>query len=191
MFKDLAKKCRSYRGYNEKRIISKEELMDIIDSVRLCPAYGNNQPLKFCPVWEKDEVEKVLAQTKWAAALPELDLPFDGTHPTAFIVICEDKDIDPVTERYRIDVGITAYAMVLTATDMGLGGLMIGNFNAAGIREVLSLPENLVPQLVIALGEPVETVVLTDVGEDGSTKYYRDENNVHYVPKRALEDIVR
>ncbi|MGX8688804.1 MAG: nitroreductase family protein, partial [bacterium] len=31
---------------------------------------------------------------------------------------------------------------------------------------------------------------LTDVGEDGKTAYYRDENDVHYVPKRSLEDIL-
>ncbi len=190
MFKDLAKKCRSYRGYNEDRKISKEELMNLVDCVRYCPSSINNQPLKFCLVWEKDEVEKVLAQTKWAAALPELHLPFDGTHPTAFIVICQDLDIDSNIPRYQKDVGITAYAILLSATEQGLGGLMIGSFNAAGIKEALDLPDNLAPQLVVALGEPAETVVLTDVGEDGSTKYYRDENNVHYVPKRALEDIV-
>ena len=27
-----------------------------------------------------------------------------------------------------------------------------------------------------------------DVPEDGNTNYYRDENDVHYVPKRTLAD---
>ena len=44
--------------------------------------------------------------------------------------------------------------------------------------------------LVIALGKPAETIILTEVGEDGNTAYYRDENDVHYVPKRKLEDII-
>ena len=26
--------------------------------------------------------------------------------------------------------------------------------------------------------------------DDGSTTYYRDENQVHYVPKRSLEDVL-
>ena len=46
------------------------------------------------------------------------------------------------------------------------------------------------PLLVVAIGEPAETVVLMEVGPDGSVQYYRDENDVHYVPKRALEDIL-
>ena len=52
------------------------------------------------------------------------------------------------------------------------------------------LAENLEPRLIIALGKPAEEIHIVPVGEDGSTAYYRDENNVHYVPKRALEDIV-
>ena len=44
--------------------------------------------------------------------------------------------------------------------------------------------------LLVALGKPDETIVLTEVGEDGSTDYYRDENDVHYVPKRRLQDIL-
>ncbi len=189
MIKDLIEKCRSYRGFNEDRKITKEELLDFVECARLCPSSTNTQPLKFYLSWEKDEVEKILAQTRWAAALPELDLPFDGTHPTAFIVICQDLDIDNNIPKFQKDVGFTAHAILLAAVEDGLGGLMIGNFNAGGIREVLDLPDNLSPQLVVALGEPAETVVLTEVGEDGSTKYYRDENNVHYVPKRSLEDI--
>ena len=42
----------------------------------------------------------------------------------------------------------------------------------------------------MALGKPAEKVVLIDVGEDGSTKYYRDAEDVHYVPKRSLKELV-
>ena len=67
---------------------------------------------------------------------------------------------------------------------------MIGNYDALDVREGLGLPENLQPMLVIALGKPAETIILTDVKEDGNTAYYRDENDVHYVPKRSLEDLL-
>jgi hypothetical protein len=44
--------------------------------------------------------------------------------------------------------------------------------------------------LVLALGKPVEEVKIVDLPESGSTAYYHDENNVHYVPKRSVEDLI-
>jgi hypothetical protein len=44
--------------------------------------------------------------------------------------------------------------------------------------------------LVLALGKPKETVVLETVGPEGDVKYWRDEQSVHHVPKRRLEDII-
>ncbi|MCR5330790.1 MAG: nitroreductase, partial [Lachnospiraceae bacterium] len=70
------------------------------------------------------------------------------------------------------------------------GGCMIANFDKAEAAGALSLPERYKPVLALAIGKPSETVKLVDVGEDGSTKYYRDENDVHFVPKRKLEDVL-
>jgi hypothetical protein len=39
------------------------------------------------------------------------------------------------------------------------------------------------------IGKPAEDIVLTEV-VDGKTGYYRDAEDRHYVPKRALEDLV-
>lgn len=41
---------------------------------------------------------------------------------------------------------------------------------------------------IVAFGKPAEEIHLVDVPEDGNTNYYRDENDVHYVPKRTLAD---
>ena len=80
--------------------------------------------------------------------------------------------------------------MILRATEMGLGGIMIGSFNPKRVAEAMNLPETIVPMLVVAFGKPDEEIVLTEVGPGENRKYYRDENDVHYVPKRRLEDIV-
>ena len=45
-------------------------------------------------------------------------------------------------------------------------------------------------ELVIALGKPKEIVKIVDLPESGSTAYYRDENGVHYVPKRSVKEII-
>jgi hypothetical protein len=42
---------------------------------------------------------------------------------------------------------------------------------------------------VLALGKPVEKVVIEEV-KDGNIKYWRDSDQTHHVPKRKLEDVV-
>ena len=86
-------------------------------------------------------------------------------------------------------MGIAAQTLLLAAAEKGLGGLMIGAFDPAGVKELLKLPDHLVPQLLLALGKPDETIVITEV-KDGVTRYWRDEHDTHYVPKRRLEDII-
>ena len=77
---------------------------------------------------------------------------------------------------------------MLSATEDGFGGCMIGSATEETMRETLNIPEELTPVLLLGLGEPEDQVVLT-VAEE-RVKYYRDENNVHYVPKRPLEEII-
>ena len=158
MLKDLVLKNRSYRGFDESVRISRETLEGFVDCARLCPSSVNKQPLKYFLAWEPEEVEKVQGLTKWARALPEMVLPHPGKRPTGFVVICQDKGIDENLNRYQKDVGIVSQTMLLAAVEQGLGGCMIGNFQAG------------------------------EVPEDGNTNYYRDENDVHYVPKRTLAD---
>lgn len=190
MFKDLVLKNRSFRGYNENRRITKEELFELVDDARVTASAANRQPLKYYIATEKDEVEGILSLTKWGGALPELHLPKEGTHPTAFVIILQDKDIQPNTQAVMIDVGISAQTLLLSATEKGLGGLIIRDFGLDPLTKYLELPENLMPLLVIALGEPAENIRIVDIPKDGSINYYRDESGTHFVPKRELKDIV-
>ena len=190
MFKDLILKNRSYRGYDESRLVSREELLDFVDCARLSASSVNRQPFKYYLACTKGACEKIQPLTGWARALPEKGLPYPGHRPTAFIVICQETEWDADLTRYRTDVGIAAQSMLFCAVEKGLGGIMIGNFSPAKISEALALPEHIVPLLIVAFGKPDETVVLTEAAPGENLKYYRDENDVHYVPKRRLEDIV-
>ena len=189
-FKELVVKNRSYRGYDHTRWIAREELLDMVDCARLAASSVNKQPLKYVLVYEPAQVEAFQPLTKWARALPDMVLPHPGKELTAFIVICLDRTISENEKVFTRDLGIVAQTILLRAVEMGLGGCMIGNFVRAEVSAALSLPEHLEPLLVVAVGKPDEEIVLVDLPEDGNTNYYRDENDVHYVPKRALEDIV-
>ena len=85
MLKDLVKANRSYRGYDESRCVTKEELLEMADCARLAASSVNRQPLQYYLAWEKDEVDKIQALTKWAKGLPELTLPHPHMCPTALL----------------------------------------------------------------------------------------------------------
>ncbi len=190
MFLDLVKANRSYRGYDESRHITTEELTGLVELARLTPSSVNAQPLKYYLVNEKEEVATVQKMTKWAKALPELELPHVGEYPTAFIVICQDLKLGESLARYQKDIGIVAQTMLLGAVEMGLGGCMIGNFSQSEVSKTLNLAENIAPVLIVAIGKPNEDIVLVEIEDGESHKYYRDEEDVHYVPKRKLQDII-
>ncbi len=190
MFKDLVIKSRSYRSFDESRKITREELLEFVDCARFAPSSVNLQPLKYCLVYDKEQVEIVRPLTKWARGLPGMKLPPDGHEPTGFIVICLDTDISDNTKVFLRDVGITAQTMILAAVEKDLAGTMIGNFSPEEVGRALNLKENLLPMLIVAFGKPDEKVVLTEAAESESVKYYRDEKGIHYVPKRKLEDII-
>lgn len=190
MFKDLVLLNRSYRGYDQNHEITKEQLVEFVDCARFAPSSVNVQPFKYFLAYDKETVAKVQSMTKWARELPHLMLPYEGTRPTAFIIVCQDLTIEKSIARYQKDVGIVAQTMLLAATEQGLGGCMIGNYSAKKVKETFDFPENIAPVLIIAFGKPDEKIVLTDLKEGDKTAYYRDEAGVHYVPKRLLEDII-
>ena len=80
--------------------------------------------------------------------------------------------------------------MLLAAAEKGLGGCMIGNYNADSVKKELNLAENLAPVLIVAFGKPTEKIIIKEIEEGEDIAYYRDENDVHYVPKRKLSDII-
>ena len=165
--------------------------MELVDIARLCPSSANIQPLCYYLAWEPDEVARIQEQTRWAGAITHMKLPHPGMEPPAFIVILQDIKINDSMTRFQKDVGIVAQTMLLAAAEKGLGGCMIGSCRRSEILSILKLnPENYSVGLVLALGKPKEEVRLVPVGDDGSTTYYRDENQVHYVPKRSLEDVL-
>ena len=190
MFLDLVKRARSVRGFREERKVTDEELRYLVKCARYTPSSRNAQVLKYRLVNTPEELQKVQPLTRWAGALRELNLPYPGTYPQAFVVICQDYRLSESANAFQKDVGIAAQTMLLAANDLGLGGCMIASFSAGELKSVLGLPDYLKPQLVLALGEPMEDIRITDLAPDGNINYYRDDQGVHYVPKRPLDELI-
>ena len=189
-FEKLVRQNRSYRGFDESRKVDREELLRMVDCARLSASSVNLQPLKYYLACDGEAVGRIQPLTGWARNLPEMTLPHKGMYPKALIVICQDRSISDSLARFQKDVGIAAQTILLAAVEMGLGGCMIGNFEARRVKDALELPEELAPMLIVAIGKPAEEIVIREIDHGEPTPYYRDEQDVHYVPKRKLADIV-
>lgn len=180
----LLKKNRSYRGYDPAYKVSVSALEQMVSVNMLLPSAKNQQALRFKLVTEETGAEKVLENIKLGGMLPELHLPFPGTEPKAFIIICTTV---PDSKMLHVDVGIAAQSMLLKAVDMGYNGLIIGAFNAKNITEKFSLPYP--PVLILAIGKGNEKIELTEISADESHAYWR-ENGTHFVPKVRWQELI-
>lgn len=66
---------------------------------------------------------------------------------------------------------------------------MIQSIKRDDLRKELGLSLKYEILLVLALGKPVEKVVIDDI-KNGDVKYWRDADKIHHVPKRTLKELI-
>ena len=178
----LLAKNRSTRGFDASFKVRHDQLLSLVEAVRLTPSAMNQQVLRYRLVTE-EEAHLILPHIRLGRALPELNLPLEGTEPNAFVVICTDKE-----SRYvDMDMGIATQTILLRAVEMGLNGVCIAAFDKEAVREALDLP--LTPQLILAIGRSAERIEVTDINKGENVAYYR-KNGTHFVPKLRTENLI-
>jgi nitroreductase len=187
MISELVQKNRSYRRFHEEVLINLETLRELVGLTRYCASAANLQPLKYMLSCERDRNQTIFECLGWAAYLKDWSGPADGERPSAYVILLGDNAI---AKSFGCDHGIAAQTILLGAVEKGLGGCMVGAVKRKELRQALSIPANLEILLVIALGKPMETVVVEKVGPEGDIKYWRDRESVHHVPKRSLDDLI-
>ncbi len=185
--RDLVQRNRSYRRFDESRQLDRDTLVEFVDLARHTPSAANRQPLKFMVSWLPKDNQRVFPYLRWAAALSDWPGPAEGQRPGGYVLILGDTTI---SKQVRWDDAIAAQTILLAAVERGLGGCMIGSIDRDGLRAAMEIPEHLEILLVVALGTPVETVVLHDGANPDERPYWRDETGVHHVPKRGLEEVL-
>lgn len=186
-FPELVKKTRSVRRFHGEKKVTREQLLSLVDLARLTPSGGNKQHIKYRIVINAKTNSKIFDTLKWASYLTDWNGPDAKERPTGYIILMEDTTIKPAM---NFDEGIVAQTILLGATDLGLGGCFIGNFQKKELNDIICPPATCNIILVIALGYPNEEIVLEDVKSDGSVEYYRTPDGSHHVPKRKLDDVV-
>jgi nitroreductase len=187
MIADLIKANRSCRRFDEKHSISATNLLKLVDLARLSASAANLQPLRYILSCDPDTNAKIFGCLTWAYYLKEWPGPQPGERPGAYIVILHDTRISKTLD---CDHGIAAQSILLGAREMGLAGCMLAAVKRPRLRSLLNIPAPMKIKLVLAVGKPKETIVIDSANNENDIRYWRDENQVHHVPKRRLKDIV-
>lgn len=191
MIRDLLTKNRSYRRFSS---CNKNQLKDVliksIENTRFGHSAHNNQSLKYVITLNSEINNKLFPLIKWASRMKGWDGPCGDEKPSGYIIIFNDENIVNNEFVQWCDAGIASQIITMTIAENNLASCIIGAFNPEEILKIINIKENNNPLLIIAAGAIGEDIQIKDAKENQSTKYYRDENNIHNVPKRGLEEIL-
>lgn len=153
---------RSIRAYTGEPV-SGEMLRKILEAAMAAPSGSNLKPWHFVVVTERKTLD----------ALADVGPHWKMLHEAPLaIVACGDQVI---SKKFWDQDGIAAVENALLAVSMlGLGGVWLGCHpspeRVAPVRELLGIPEPVVPLAILSIGHPAET-------KEPRTQY--DETRVH------------
>lgn len=164
-----------------------ETLSELVDLARLSASAANLQPLKYVLSSNQQQNAMIFPCLGWAGYLKDWPGPEEGERPSAYIIILGDTTI---AANFGCDHGIASQSILLGAGEKGLAGCIIGSIHRENLRKILKIPDHFEILLALAIGKPKEDIVIEEVGQDNDIKYWRDDEGVHHVPKRRLNDII-
>jgi nitroreductase len=144
---EAIKQRRSIRQFTEQAI-ERELLEQILDAARWAPTAGNQQKWRFIIVTDPTVKEMVRKVSPGVFATP-----------AAFVVICAEKDPDASDWdewTYLADCAVAAQNIMLAAHALGLGSCVAISYARAAVQEILDIPDQVQPELIVILGYPAE-----------------------------------
>lgn len=156
----------SIRSFQEKAI-DRALICKLIQNGCMAPSGSNIQPWEFIVVDRGDLIREIVTFS-----------PGIGYFPPCIIILCVDKSRafkkGGVMGRDTLsvfDIAMAAENIVLSAVDADLGTCVVKSFSPPIIQRLLSLPEYIVPELMISVGYPKE---------EGTTPPKRDLSELLY-----------
>ena len=149
---DLARQRYSERNFDSKPL-EKEKLDLILEAGRIAPTGCNYQPQRIFVIQSDEAMKKAIGTGASLCGCP------------VALLVCYDLNEvwknprDRYFENYNCgeqDCSIAAANMMYEAEELGVHTLWIRGFDAREVADVFSLPENIVPVMMLALGYPSE-----------------------------------
>jgi nitroreductase len=144
---DAIRARRNVRRYTDQPI-GEADLNRILEAGRRSPSASNRQKWDFVVVTDRQQLVELGTVWQGARHVP-------GSAATIVLVLAE-----PEAERYRLidqyDLGQATMAMMLAATDLGIGTGHSAVGDQDAIRRILSLPSDRYAPYMVALGYPAD-----------------------------------
>jgi nitroreductase len=141
---------RSIRKFKSQPI-SEDLIEKILRAGMQAPSARNKQPWHFVVIRNRELLDKISVVHPYAYMLKEAPLG---------ILICGDSKIEITIEYLIQDCSAATQNMLLAAHNFGLGAVWLGIYprepRIKALRELLSLPEHIIPISMIAVGYPNE-----------------------------------
>ena len=177
---------RTYRRFAQKPV-SQDVVDDMVEALRLSSCGANRQAVKLVVVQNPEMVKKVHPLVKWAAYLPpEQGAPKADEQPVMYLAVVQDSSIPG---DLNTDTGIALANITLAAWAKGVGSCIMGAIDRPALTRLLALPDGVRLCYMVALGYPTHASKLVEM-QDGSVKYYLDENRGYCVPKRSMDEVL-
>ena len=158
---------RSIRKYTGQSI-APEVLDQILAAAMMAPSARNEQAWQFVVVQNRDTLGALSKISPYAAM---------AQHAAAAIVVCGDTQRETVANLnyWVIDCSAATQNMLLAAHALGLGAVWTAVYpraeRIAALRQVLPLPDHIIPLCLVPLGYPAETRGPVDRFDRGCIHY--------------------
>jgi nitroreductase len=137
---------RSVRTYKDKKI-SDEVIDSLIEAGISAPSAGNQQPWHFIILDDRNLIDKIPDFHPYSNMLPNAQIA---------IIVCGDLDIETNKGFWIQDCSAATENILIAARAKGLGSCWLGLYpredRVKGIRNLLKIPEKIIPLSLISLG---------------------------------------
>ena len=148
---EAIKMRRSVRAYSDKKILD-EELHQLLEAAMSGPSCVNAKDWTFLVVRDKTMLNK-MARANGRAAEPLKNANIG-------ILVCGDlnRSFKGAPEYWVIDCSIACQNLILAASALKIASVWLGTYpqmeRVNALKMLFELPENIVPNSIIALGYP-------------------------------------
>ena len=123
----------------------------MLECAMSAPSAGNSQSWHFIIIDDKEIFEKIIQFH------PHAKMTLSASHA---ILVCADINLEKYNGRYPLDCSAATMNILLSAHALGIGSVWVGIYpektRMNGMRNIFSLPENIVPISLVSLGYPDE-----------------------------------